>query len=82
MARALEQNHAAYVRKDGVAGKELSNEGKAHQKEMEHLNAEATAWIFCGEYPEFFLFLLFWCSRVIHANTSFVENNRVRVLFF
>ncbi|KAI0276379.1 hypothetical protein BGY98DRAFT_706287 [Russula aff. rugulosa BPL654] len=46
MARAFEESHAAYARKDGAAAKELSNQGKAHQKEMERLNAEASAWIF------------------------------------
>jgi len=50
MARAFEESHAAFARKDGAAAKELSNEGKAHQKEMGRLNAEASAWIFRGEY--------------------------------
>ena len=50
MARAFEQSHAAYARKDGAGAKELSNEGKAHQREMERLNAEASAWIFRGEH--------------------------------
>ena len=49
MAQAFEESHAAYARKDGAAAKELSNEGKAHQKEMGRLNAEASAWIFRGE---------------------------------
>jgi hypothetical protein len=49
MARAFEESHAAYARKDGAAAKELSNQGKAHQKEMERLNAEASGWIFRGE---------------------------------
>jgi len=46
MAHAFELSHAAYARKDGAGAKELSNEGKAHQREMERLNAEASAWIF------------------------------------
>jgi len=46
MARAFDQSHAAYARKDRAAAKELSNEGKAHRKEMERLNAEASTWIF------------------------------------
>ncbi len=49
MARAFEESHAAFGRKDGAAAKELSNEGKAHQREMDRLNAEASAWIFHGE---------------------------------
>ena len=79
MARAFEEGHAAYARKDGAAAKELSNEGKAHHKEMERLNAEASAWIFRGELlmsPALFLFD-FYDSR--HAYT--VENNRVRITF-
>lgn len=50
MARAFGESHAAYARKDGAAAKELSNEGKAHQKEMDRLNGEASEWIFRGEY--------------------------------
>ena len=80
MARAFEQSHAAYARKDGAAAKELSNEGKAHQREMERLNAEASAWIFRGAYCILFVPSV-WCSR-IHINASFVENNLVSVLFF
>ena len=55
MARAFDQSHEAYARKDGVAAKELSNEGKAHRREMERLNAEASAWIFRGEYRVLFV---------------------------
>lgn len=47
------------MRKDGVAGKELSNEGKAHQREMERLDAEASAWIFRGEYAKYFFSFCF-----------------------
>lgn len=46
MARAFEESHAAYGRGDGAAAKELSNQGKMHQREMGRLNAEASAWIF------------------------------------
>jgi hypothetical protein len=56
MAHAFEQSHAAYARKDGMAAKELSNEAKGHQREMERLNAEASAWIFHGEYTSPSLF--------------------------
>jgi len=49
MARAFEESHAAYGRGDGAAAKEFSNQGKTHQREMERLNAEASAWIFRGE---------------------------------
>ena len=49
MARAFEESHAAYARGDGAGAKDLSNQGKSHQREMERLNAEASAWIFRGE---------------------------------
>jgi Domain of unknown function (DUF1771) len=70
MAHAFEQSHAAYERKDGATAKELSNEGKAHQREMDRLNAEASAWIFRGEVsrcirsPHFtYIFLLRFAFR-------------------
>ena len=50
MVRAFEQRHAAYARKDRVAARELSNEAKVHQREMERLDAEASALIFRGEH--------------------------------
>lgn len=53
MARAFEESHAAYERRDGAGAKELSNQGKAHQREMERLNAEASVWIFRGESDVF-----------------------------
>jgi len=46
MAQCFEESHAAYARGDGALAKELSNKGKAHQKEMERLNAQASEWIF------------------------------------
>ncbi|KAI0051225.1 DUF1771-domain-containing protein [Auriscalpium vulgare] len=46
MGRAFDESHTAYERGDGARAKELSNEGKAHQREMERLNAEASEWIF------------------------------------
>ena len=83
MARAFEQSHTAYASKDGAAAKELSNEGKAHQREMERLNAEASAWIFRGEHRVLFLFP-HPCS-VAHGTcdvSSSIENNQVRILSF
>ncbi|OBZ67141.1 hypothetical protein A0H81_12985 [Grifola frondosa] len=46
MAQCFEQAHQAYAAGDGARAKELSNEGKAHQREMERLNAQASEWIF------------------------------------
>lgn len=48
MSQAFEQSHQAYGRGDGALAKELSNKGKAHQKEMERLNAQASEWIYIG----------------------------------
>ncbi|KAI0949644.1 hypothetical protein AcW1_009191 [Taiwanofungus camphoratus] len=46
MARCFEESHTAYARGEGARAKELSNEGKTHQREMERLNAQASEWIF------------------------------------
>jgi hypothetical protein len=78
MARAFEQSHAAYARKDGAAAKELSNEGKAHQREMDRLNAEASEWIFTGEFCILIPPPLFRAHGACHAASS-IENNRVRI---
>lgn len=50
MARCFEESHTAYARGEGARAKELSNEGKTHQREMERLNAQASEWIFVGAY--------------------------------
>ncbi|KAI8993845.1 hypothetical protein BD414DRAFT_436080 [Trametes punicea] len=46
MARCFEEAHKAYERGEGARAKELSNAGKAAQREMERLNEEAAEWIF------------------------------------
>ncbi|KIK67073.1 hypothetical protein GYMLUDRAFT_92914 [Collybiopsis luxurians FD-317 M1] len=46
MARCFQQSHEAYASGDGAGAKELSNQGKAHQRKMEQLNKEASDWIF------------------------------------
>jgi hypothetical protein len=48
MAKCFEQSHEAYARGDGAAAKTLSEQGKAHQKQMDKLNEEASTWIFIG----------------------------------
>lgn len=48
MAQCFERSHQAYQNKDGALAKELSNEGKRHQAEMDRLNREASEWIFTG----------------------------------
>ncbi|KAH9940491.1 DUF1771-domain-containing protein [Epithele typhae] len=46
MARNFEEAHNVYESGDRARAKELSNAGKAAQREMEQLNEEAAAWIF------------------------------------
>jgi hypothetical protein len=48
MARAFDQSHAAYGSGDGAAAHQLSEQGKAHKREMEQLNEQAARWIFTG----------------------------------
>ncbi|KIJ67832.1 hypothetical protein HYDPIDRAFT_83040, partial [Hydnomerulius pinastri MD-312] len=48
MAQCFQQSHEAYERRDGARAKELSEKGKQHERAMESLNAEASAWIFRG----------------------------------
>jgi hypothetical protein len=50
MAKCFEQSHQAYSGGDGAKAKELSNNGKEHQRKMEALNKEASDWIFIGEF--------------------------------
>jgi hypothetical protein len=53
MARCFQNSHEAYGRGDGARAKELSEKGKQHERTMESLNAEASAWIFRGEFDTF-----------------------------
>ncbi|KAF9227306.1 DUF1771-domain-containing protein [Gyrodon lividus] len=46
MAQSFQGSHEAYARGDGAHAKELSEQGKQHERTMESLNAEASAWIF------------------------------------
>jgi len=48
MARCFKQSHEAYGRNERALAKELSEKGKQHERNMEALNAEASAWIFRG----------------------------------
>lgn len=49
MARCFQESHEAYGRGDGARAKELSEQGKQHERTMVNLNAEASAWIFRRE---------------------------------
>lgn len=70
MAECFKRSHDAYQSGDGALAKQLSNEGKQHQKEMESLNAEASAWIFrenntvCGPF-EGMVWGLTWFGRIL-----------------
>ncbi|KAF8417806.1 hypothetical protein L210DRAFT_3530445 [Boletus edulis BED1] len=46
MAQCFQQSHEAYSQGDGARAKELSEQGKQHERTMVNLNAEASAWIF------------------------------------
>lgn len=50
MARCFDESHKAYEGGQGGRAKELSNEGKQHQKKMEEINQEAGDWIFSSEF--------------------------------
>lgn len=51
MARCFQESHEAYAAGNGAKAKELSNEGRQHQAEMNRLNQEASNWIFQGLDP-------------------------------
>ncbi|KAJ7096412.1 hypothetical protein C8R44DRAFT_812981 [Mycena epipterygia] len=46
MAKCFAESHEAYGRGDGAGAKQLSNQGKEHQRKMISLNKEASDWIF------------------------------------
>lgn len=46
MARCFRESQEAYRSGDGGRAKDLSNEGKRHQADMDRLNKEASDWIF------------------------------------
>ncbi|KAF9566814.1 DUF1771-domain-containing protein [Agrocybe pediades] len=46
MARCFQRSHEAYAKGDGALAKELSNQGKEHQRKMEQLNKQASDYIF------------------------------------
>ncbi|KAJ7132840.1 cytoplasmic protein [Mycena crocata] len=46
MAQCFASSHEAYERGDGAGAKQLSNEGKEHQRKMISTNKEASNWIF------------------------------------
>ncbi|KDR75934.1 hypothetical protein GALMADRAFT_69130, partial [Galerina marginata CBS 339.88] len=49
MAKCFQQSHEAYSHGDGASAKDLSNQGKDHQRQMDKLNKEASDYIFIGQ---------------------------------
>lgn len=70
MAKCFQESHEAYARGDGALAKELSNQGKEHQKQMERLNQSASDFIFIGSFT---------AIQFIFLTTDFLpsENNKV-----
>ncbi|KAK7025517.1 hypothetical protein VNI00_015951 [Paramarasmius palmivorus] len=71
MAKCFRESQEAYKGGNGARAKELSNEGKEHQKKMEKLNREASEWIYIGEC--LFLHRHRWAKKV---NMDIPENNK------
>ncbi|EIW83318.1 DUF1771-domain-containing protein [Coniophora puteana RWD-64-598 SS2] len=46
MSKCFQESHEAYSNGNGARAKELSNEGKRNEAEMQRLNKEASEWIF------------------------------------
>jgi hypothetical protein len=71
MAKCFHESHEAYNRRDGALAKQLSNEGKEHQRKMEEYNRQASDWIFRGSWLS--------SNNPIHLAEmgAFLENNRV-----
>lgn len=71
MAQCFEESHAAYAAHEGARAKELSEQGRAHQREMDRLNSKASEWIFSGA-----------CRGVVSAcmarTDACAENNKDR----
>lgn len=49
MAKAFRESHESYARGNGAEAKELSNQGKEHQRKMQELNKFASDFIFAGQ---------------------------------
>jgi hypothetical protein len=46
MSRCFDEAHRVYDSGDHARAKQLSNEGHAHQKKRDEINAKAADWIF------------------------------------
>jgi len=67
MAHCFDESHRVYEKGDHARAKELSNEGKRHEAEMERLNKEASDWIFYREhgYILWDFFVIFVISDIV-----------------
>jgi hypothetical protein len=70
MAQCFQQSHEAYAHHDGALAKDLSNQGKEHQRMMGELNKQASDWIFIGAQRESE-------GRKYPNLITFLENNKV-----
>jgi len=77
MSQKFKQSQEAYARGDGALAKQLSIEGKEHQRKMESFNKEASDWIFLGAF-QIQCFLLFFEKKSCFIPLA---NNRVCFLF-
>ncbi|PPQ68208.1 hypothetical protein CVT25_015040 [Psilocybe cyanescens] len=75
MAKSFKESHEAYSRGDGALAKELSNQGKDHQRKMEQLNRQASDFIFIG----FFDSLLYEYSRNEFLSSTFQKTTRLKI---
>jgi hypothetical protein len=67
MAQAFQRSQEAYVRGDGALAKQLSNEGKGHQNNMNSLNQQASDWIYLGAFRDYLL-----CFLVLRTDRGLV----------
>lgn len=64
MAQCFQESHDAYARGDGAGAKDLSNQGKDHQRKMEQLNKQASDWIYLGTFPHPFFSYSFFLKSI------------------
>ncbi|KAH9485355.1 Smr domain-containing protein [Psilocybe cubensis] len=70
MAKCFRESHEAYSRGDGALAKELSNEGKDHQRKMEQLNKQASDFIFDSKPGEVDLHGLYVKEAIFRADQA------------
>ena len=79
MGKCFDGSQDAYRRGDGALAKKLSEEGKAHQAEMNRLHKEAARWVYNGECDSFLCYHQWGSQLIIYCAICLVlENNKVR----